>query len=180
MPKRAGIGRVWSGICPYIPDMVSNDKCACHLPCKSLHMGTRAYSRRQFEHCKGRKPGCHIDIGRGGRRRGGSMRGPSEMEETEAAILRFTATLRSPGCIHIVLESISPKSPYMLENRSAFGCQYREAGLQQVPQQLLPPWSAAAFAWQTTQRNQQEPAKVRRPAHALWGLLQSCMRGCEC
>ena len=77
------------------------------------------------------------------------------MEESEAAILRFSTALRSPGCVHIILESISPKAPFMLENRSGVNCRYRQAHLQQLPFQLLPAWSAAGFAWQATQSGSQ-------------------------
>lgn len=90
------------------------------------------------------------------------MGGPADMQDTEAVILRFRAALRSPGSIHIILESVSAKPPFMLENRSAFGCQYRQAVLTQVPFQQLPPWSAAGFAWQTPQQDREHPDKARQ------------------
>lgn len=100
------------------------------------------------------------------------------MEETEAAILRFKATLRSPGCVHLVLESISPKAPFMLENRSGASCRYRQAGMPQLPFQLLPPWSAAGYAWQGPP-TQQQHRKVRalippRKAMCCFRLCQAC------
>ena len=93
------------------------------------------------------------------------MGGPeAEMGESEAAMLRFRTTLRSPGCVHIILESISPKVPFLLENRSSSACRYRQRRPDKGPEgklpwQLLPPWSAAGFAWQPI-RQQDKPYKV--------------------
>ena len=44
-------------------------------------------------------------------------------------ILRFSLAACNPGCLHLVLESVSPKAPYLLENRTAHPFQYRQAGL---------------------------------------------------
>ncbi len=44
-------------------------------------------------------------------------------------ILRFSLAACNPGCLHLVLESVSPKVPYLLENRTAHPFQYRQAGL---------------------------------------------------
>ena len=51
------------------------------------------------------------------------------MEEVEVVILRFSLAICNPGCLHLVLESVSPKAPYLLENRTAHPFQYRQAGL---------------------------------------------------
>ena len=51
------------------------------------------------------------------------------MEELEVVILRFSLAACNPGCLHLVLESVSPKAPYLLENRTAHPFQYRQAGL---------------------------------------------------
>ena len=51
------------------------------------------------------------------------------MEEVEVVILRFSLAACNPGCLHLVLESVSPKAPYLLENRTAHPFQYRQAGL---------------------------------------------------
>lgn len=44
-------------------------------------------------------------------------------------ILRFSLAACNPGCLHLVLESVSPKAPYLLENRTAHPVKYRQAGL---------------------------------------------------
>ena len=43
-------------------------------------------------------------------------------------ILGFSLAACNPGCLHLVLESVSPKAPYLLENRTAHPFQYRQAG----------------------------------------------------
>jgi len=55
--------------------------------------------------------------------------GPEAMEEVEVVILRFSLAACNPGSLHLVLESVSPKAPYLLENRTAHPFQYRQAGL---------------------------------------------------
>lgn len=70
------------------------------------------------------------------------------IEEIEVVVVRFRAELRAPGCMHIVLECISPRAPYLLENRSDQGLRYRQSGIQDLPYVPLPPYSAAGFAWQ--------------------------------
>ena len=42
-------------------------------------------------------------------------------------VLRFSLELRSPGCMHFVLESVSPKPPYLIENRTAHPFRYRQS-----------------------------------------------------
>lgn len=70
------------------------------------------------------------------------------MEEIEVVVLRFRAELRAPGCMHIVLECVSPRAPYLLENRSEQALRYRQAGIADLPYVPLPAYSAAGFAWQ--------------------------------
>ena len=55
---------------------------------------------------------------------------------------------RAPGCMHLVLEAVSPRPPYALENRSGQPLRYRQAGLPDLPHVPLPAFSAAGFAWQ--------------------------------
>ena len=63
------------------------------------------------------------------RQSGNGGEGPEAMEEVEVVILRFSLAACNPGCLHLVLESVSPKAPYLLENRTAHPFQYRQAGL---------------------------------------------------
>lgn len=58
--------------------------------------------------------------------------GPEAMDEVEVVILRFALGICSPGCLHLVLESISPRAPYLLENRTAHPFQYKQAGLGEL------------------------------------------------
>jgi hypothetical protein len=51
--------------------------------------------------------------------------------------------------MHVILEAVSPRPPYLLENRSGQALRYRQAGLPDLAPLPLPPMSAAAFAWQT-------------------------------
>ena len=68
--------------------------------------------------------------------------------ETQVAALRFRCEARAPGCLHVVLEAVSPRAPYLLENRSGQALQYRQSGLPDLPHSGLPAYSAAGFAWQ--------------------------------
>ncbi|KAL3132004.1 hypothetical protein ABBQ32_14227 [Trebouxia sp. C0010 RCD-2024] len=86
-------------------------------------------------------------------RQGGSDgQGPEAMEEVEVVILRFALGICSPGCLHLVLESVSPRAPYLLENRTPHPFQYKQAGIGDLPFQPLPAYSAAGFAWQVTEK----------------------------
>ena len=53
--------------------------------------------------------------------------------ETQVAALRFRCEARAPGCLHVVLEAVSPRAPYLLENRSGQALQYRQSGLPDLP-----------------------------------------------
>ena len=70
------------------------------------------------------------------------------IEEIEVVVLRFRTELRAPGCMHVVLEAVSPRAPYLLENRSDQILRYRQVGIADLPYLPLPPYSAAGFAWQ--------------------------------
>ena len=54
------------------------------------------------------------------------------MEEVEVVILRFALGICSPGCLHLILESVSPRAPYLLENRTAHPFQYKQAGIGEL------------------------------------------------
>lgn len=86
---------------------------------------------------------CRTDEGQAGS-------GPDSMDEVGLVVLRFSVELRSPGCYHIVLESISPRAPYHLENRTSHPLLYRQAGKADLPYQTLPPLSAGGFIFQPT------------------------------
>lgn len=55
------------------------------------------------------------------------QQGSGSSPEVEMVILRFSLELCSPGCMHFVLESVSPKPPYLLENRTAHPFRYRQS-----------------------------------------------------
>ncbi|DBA81409.1 TPA: hypothetical protein ACH3X2_006827 [Trebouxia sp. C0005] len=56
---------------------------------------------------------------------GNGGEGPEATDEVEAVILRFSLAACNQGCLHLVLESMSPKAPYLLKNRTAQPFQYR-------------------------------------------------------
>ena len=66
------------------------------------------------------------------RRGSNDGQGPEAMDEVEVVILRFALGICSPGCLHLVLESISPRAPYLLENRTAHPFQYKQAGIGEL------------------------------------------------
>ncbi|KAK9815130.1 hypothetical protein WJX73_008307 [Symbiochloris irregularis] len=70
------------------------------------------------------------------------------IQDRPAVILRFRVVMRSTGSKHIILESVSLRPPFLLENRSANATRYRQSGVEQLPWQLLPAFSAAPYAWQ--------------------------------
>ena len=63
--------------------------------------------------------------------------------------------------MHIVLECVSPRAPYLLENRSDQGLRYRQVGISDLPYVPLPPYSAAGFSWQKDPSSGGKPS-VRR------------------
>ncbi|DBA72324.1 TPA: hypothetical protein ACH3X2_010565 [Trebouxia sp. C0005] len=63
------------------------------------------------------------------RQSGNGGEGPEAMEEVEAVILHFSLAVCNLDCMHLVLESVSPKGLYLQENRTAHPFQYRQAGL---------------------------------------------------
>ncbi|KAK9819963.1 hypothetical protein WJX72_004515 [[Myrmecia] bisecta] len=92
---------------------------------------------------------------------GSGGRGPAAMQEVEVVILRFSVELRSSGCVHLVMENVSAKPPYLLENRTANLLQYRQAHVPEDPFQALPPYSAAGFAWQVIDRGVRREVELR-------------------
>lgn len=94
------------------------------------------------------------------------------IEEIEVVVVRFRAELRAPGCMHIVLECVSPRAPYLLENRSDQGLRYRQVGIPDLPYVPLPPYSAAGFAWQKDPSSGGIPSVRNPPRPYCWGLLE--------
>ena len=58
--------------------------------------------------------------------------GPEAMDEVEVVILRFSLAICRPGCLHLTLESVAPKAPYLLENRTPHPFQYRQAAMGEL------------------------------------------------
>ena len=76
------------------------------------------------------------------------------MTEVEVVILRFSLGICNPGCLHLVLESVSPKPPYLLENRTGHPFQYRQAG---IGEQCMP------YIQEETERQQEEEQNMQKP-----------------
>lgn len=70
----------------------------------------------------------------------------------EVVMLRFAIEARSTGCMHLVLESVSARAPYLLENRSSHPLHFRQAYIDGNLWQALPQFSAAGYAWQSPDR----------------------------
>lgn len=94
-------------------------------------------------------------------------------------MLRFRAELRAPGCMHIILEAVSPRAPYLLENRSGQGLRYRQVGIADLPYLPLPPYSAAGFAWQQDPSSEGIPS-VRLIAKEPCRDLPACRTVTSC
>lgn len=87
----------------------------------------------------------------------------------DVVVLRYSMELRSPGCIHFVLESVSADPPFLLENRSDHLLEYRQANVEGLPFTKLPPYSAAGFLWQVPGRTEPNPER----AEGILGAQQS-------
>lgn len=90
-------------------------KCRC---CDDVHAVCAATTCTQLKSC------VWFD-----RQGSDGRQGPDAMTEVEVVILRFSLSICNPGCLHLVLESVSPKPPYLLENRTGHPFQYRQAGI---------------------------------------------------
>ena len=85
--------------------------------------------------------------------------------EVEMVVLRFSLELRSPGCMHFVLESVSPKPPYLIENRTAHPFRYRQSlrqggGLDTVFLNLLAFHSDGRFSVHHAGHHCDKPARI--------------------
>jgi hypothetical protein len=88
----------------------------------------------------------------GGKWRACSLEGGLVMEEVEVVTLRYVCEVRSPGALHVLLNSVSADASLLLENRSGQPVRYRQAHIAGLPFLPLPPFSAAGFAWQASDR----------------------------
>ena len=75
------------------------------------------------------------------------MDGPA-LSEVEVVLLKYHTETLAPGRLHVVLDAVSARAPYLLANRSREALRYRQAGIAGLPLLALPPLSAAGFAWQ--------------------------------
>ncbi len=89
-----------------------------------------------------------------------------DSDNVDVVVLRYSMEIRSPGCMHFVLESVSADPPFLLDNRSDQALQYRQANIQDLPYFQLPAFSAAGFLWQV-------PAKPEQGADQAGNLLGS-------
>lgn len=95
-----------------------------------------------------------------------SSRGDGKDDKVDVVVLRYSMEIRSPGCMHFVLESVSADPPFLLDNRSDQALQYRQANIQGLPYFQLPAFSAAGFLWQV-------PARPEEGAEQAGNLLGS-------
>ena len=78
----------------------------------------------------------------------------------DLVVLRYSMELRSPGCMHFVLEAVSADPPFLLDNRSDQALQFRQAGFDSLPFTPLPAFSAAGFLWQVPARPKDGPQQT--------------------
>ena len=84
--------------------------------------------------------------------------------EVEVLVLRYSVRLVAPGCLALVLESLTPRPPYVLENRTPHPLFFRQAALHSLPYQELPPYAAAGFCWRLASGSPQEvPTTLELP-----------------
>ncbi|DBB13350.1 TPA: hypothetical protein ACH3X3_005085 [Trebouxia sp. C0006] len=89
------------------------------------------------------------------------------MEEVEVVILRISLTACNPGCLHLVLESVSPKVPYLLENRTAHPFQHRQASLDEIMPAFHMVEVQEAYGKQSPQRYPLDSKGTGRPLASL-------------
>lgn len=64
---------------------------------------------------------------------------------TLMVVLRYSVELQNPGCMHVIFESVSAVSPYLMENRTTSNLQYRQAGYPGIPYRDLASYSAEGY-----------------------------------
>lgn len=76
-------------------------------------------------------------------------------------MLRYSVQVAAPGCAVLVLESLSQRPPYVLENRTPHPLYFRQVSTPAAhTYQKLPPHSAAGFVWSTTSEAAQKVARL--------------------
>lgn len=83
------------------------------------------------------------------------------MGQAELLVLRYSVQVAAPGCAVLVLESLSRRSPYVLENRTPHPLYFRQVSTPALAYQKLPPHSAAGFVWRTTSEATQKVLHLR-------------------
>ncbi|KAL4443584.1 hypothetical protein ABPG75_011321 [Micractinium tetrahymenae] len=77
------------------------------------------------------------------------------------AILRLSVHRRGLGAMHVVLESMHSDPPYLLENRTHFPLQYRQAHVRGAPFHTLEPFSAAGYVWEYSMAGQRQELEMQ-------------------
>jgi len=74
----------------------------------------------------------------------------SDSGQAEVLVLRYSLRMSAPGCTVLLLESLSRRNPYVLENRTPHPLTFRQVAAPALAHQQLPPHSAAGFVWRST------------------------------
>lgn len=86
----------------------------------------------------------------------------------DALVLRYSVRVGSPGCVAMVLEAVSPRPPYLLENRTRHLLLFRPLAAPDAPFLSLPPYAAAGFA-------PQSPATPAMVCHTTFFTVCVCV-----
>jgi len=78
----------------------------------------------------------------------------------EIKVLRYSVRVVAPGCMALVLESLTSRAPYVLENRTPHPLYFRQAATPSLPYQELPPYAAAGFCWRLVSGQPQKVGRV--------------------
>ncbi len=106
-----------------------------------------------------------------------SPRAGTDDGEVEVLVLRYSVRLIAPGCMALVLESLTSRPPYVLENRTPHPLFFRQAAQPSLPYQELPPYAAAGFCWRLVSGSPQEV--LQSPvALAVKDVGQDMVPGC--
>ncbi|KAL4447306.1 hypothetical protein ABPG77_007339, partial [Micractinium sp. CCAP 211/92] len=77
------------------------------------------------------------------------------------AILRLSVHRRGRGAMHVVLESMHSDPPYLLENRTSFPLQYRQAHVRGAPLHSLEPFSAVGYVWEYSMAGERQELEMQ-------------------
>jgi hypothetical protein len=70
----------------------------------------------------------------------------SDENQAQPAVLRVSIQARGVGTIHVILESVGPLWPVLLENRTSIQLEYRNQSGRSQSTHLLRPWSCVGYA----------------------------------